>query len=75
MAIVYCKITYDTDENDSGIEVDCVWAKCPRCGHQEMAWGDGEDSVKRALVTLRENCRCRSNDFYKPEKERPRLRA
>lgn len=71
MGIVYCKITYDTDENDDGIEVDCVRACCPRCGHEEMAWGDSEASLRRALVTLKENCRCRSSDYYQPAPRRP----
>jgi len=65
MGIVYCEIVHGTDENDDGVEVDCVMAVCPRCGCEETAWGDSEASILRALVTLKENCDCESDDFYK----------
>ncbi len=61
---VFCSVSHSSAANENGILVPCVEATCPRCGRSEQAWGDHDASVKRALITLKQTCACRSSDFY-----------
>ena len=55
----FCTIEYASEENDDGIEVDCVYVTCTRSGDEVgPIWGHSEASVKRALATLSEECSC-----------------
>lgn len=56
MSRVGCKIEETSVENESGRLVDGVCVTCGQCGDTAEAFGTGERSVKRALMTLRENC-------------------
>ena len=48
-----------SEENDNGIEVDCIYATCDKSLDQVgPIWGTGEASIKRALATLTEECSC-----------------
>ena len=51
-------------EGDNGREVDGVEAKCSQCGHIAESFGDGEDSRRRCLVVMREECPLKQNNFY-----------
>ena len=64
--MVYIKayVSYETKENEDGIEVDCVLITCSRCGHQVQIWGDNAKSIKRACATLNEQCPHQENNFY-----------
>lgn len=67
MSISYADIEYGTEENEMGYETPCVYARCHEseycCG---PIWGDGPESVKRALATLTEECECGAT-FHKEE--------
>jgi hypothetical protein len=48
-------------------EIEGVTATCLRCGHQTEAFGTSDASVKRCLVTLREECPNDEQNFYVEE--------
>lgn len=58
-------ISFDLQENDNGIELDCVFATCNTSERVVgPIWGDGQASVKRALATLTDECNCGA-DFHR----------
>lgn len=61
---VKCEIVETTLTGDNGRDVDGVVATCSRCEHQEESFGTGENSRKRCLVLLRENCPRDEKNFY-----------
>lgn len=64
--MVYIKayVSYETDENEDGIEIDCVLVTCSRCGHQVQILGTSNNSIKRACATLNEQCPESEDNFY-----------
>jgi hypothetical protein len=60
---VSCEIVEVTLDGDYS-EVESVEAICSRCDHSEQSYGTGDDSVRRCLVMLRENCPLGENNFY-----------
>jgi ribosomal protein S27E len=67
MPIVKCSIEYSSTENDNGYETDCIFAECTKCGHVTMSYGHSEESVKRCLALMNEECPKNENNFYKDE--------
>lgn len=61
---VKCEIEETDLENDCGGVTPGVRAICGRCGHEAEAYGQGEGSVKRCLVTLRDECPKDEANFY-----------
>jgi hypothetical protein len=61
---VTCSINYTELENDEGREVDGVVAECGRCSHETQSFGTGENSVRRCLVLMREECPNGESNFY-----------
>lgn len=61
------RIPCDIDEveldGDYG-PIDGVQAACLRCGHVTESFGTSDDSRKRCLVLMREECPRRENHFY-----------
>jgi len=57
-------IDFDIRENDSGVDVDCVFARChtSECVVGPI-WGHGQASIRRALATLTDECDCGA-DFH-----------
>lgn len=47
--------------------VRSICVTCSRCGHEAQAYGTSQRSVRRALVTLREECPQGENNFYVDE--------
>ena len=64
MKRVLCEVEYTTLVGDYSDEVEGVTATCPRCGHETEAYGSGENSIKRCLMALREECPRRERNFY-----------
>jgi hypothetical protein len=67
MARVRCTVREVTVENDDGHEVDGVEVTCSRCDHATQSYGTGENSVRRCLVLLREECPEGEENFYVSE--------
>lgn len=67
MGKIYCEIQEETLENDDGFEVEGVRAICSKCGHETESFGTEENSIKRCLVLLREECPEKENNFYVQE--------
>lgn len=44
--------------------IPSVSATCTRCGHTTESYGTSEDSVKRCLALMREECPRKENNFY-----------
>ena len=61
---VRCEIEFGVEENEDGYEIPCTYARCTRCGHETMSYGDGDASVRRCLVLMREECPESENNFY-----------
>jgi hypothetical protein len=51
-------------ENDSGRMIPGVIARCSECDHETESYGTGENSRKRCLVLMREECPCGDDNFY-----------
>ena len=51
-------------ENDRGDDVPGLCVQCQRCCHEVEVFGTSEASVKRACVTLREECPEGEENFY-----------
>jgi hypothetical protein len=53
------EIQYTEEENEDGRTQQCVYAVCSESGDiVGPVWGQGENSVKRALAMLSEECSC-----------------
>jgi hypothetical protein len=63
VARVTCQIGYGSEENDSGIDVECTYATCPMCGNQTMSFGIHDASIKRCLALMNESCPGGHNNF------------
>lgn len=61
---VSCEITETELENDEGRTVDGVCATCSRCGHETESFGTGDNSRRRCLVLMREQCPEDQSNFY-----------
>ena len=64
MAKIKCEIIEDSEPNDYGTETPCIRAICSRCGHETMSYGDSEESIRRCLALMREECPLDENNFY-----------
>lgn len=63
------EVWYDEEENDDGHSIACTRAKCSRCGHETLSFGDGEASKLRCLVLLREECPEEEQNFYVSDRD------
>jgi hypothetical protein len=61
---VPCEVEDTLLEGDYSSEVEGVEATCSRCGHVTEAFGTGDASIRRCLVTLREECPNGEQNFY-----------
>lgn len=64
MAKVECEVDEVDLENDNGRKQPGVCVTCGRCGHTSKAFGTGDNSIKRALMMLREECPEDERNFY-----------
>ena len=67
---VQCEVEHTTLEGDytnrdgEAVQVPSVSATCGRCGHDTEAYGTGENSVKRCLMAMREECPRHEDNYY-----------
>ena len=61
---VRCTIEEIELEGDYGPSIPSVEATCSRCDHTVEAYGTGIASIRRCLVTMREECPYHENNFY-----------
>lgn len=61
---VECEVEETELERNNGRTLDGVRATCGRCGHETESFGTGENSVKRCLVLMREQCPNNETNFY-----------
>lgn len=47
-----------TQTNDKDQEVDCVRVRCTESGQSRWSWGNGNNSINRALAMLTARCNC-----------------
>ena len=71
MARVLCRVDRRQLQNENYREVDGVIVTCGKCNHEEQAFGSSERSVKRCLVSLRENCPLGEENYYDEEPLHP----
>lgn len=64
MTRISCSLSHTTTYNEKGIAVDSVAVECSRCGKTATAYGESEASIKRCLVTLRQDCPRNENNYY-----------
>ena len=62
----YCEISFVDMKNDRGRDVPGVTATCVDCGAETHSFGDGEGSIKRCMVLMRDVCKCpeASDSFF-----------
>lgn len=70
---VACKIEECNIQGDDEPTIDPdrpgVCAICSRCGDEALAYGTGEKSIRRALMSLREECSRGEDNFYVAEED------
>lgn len=59
MRQVHCTAELVQKQNDEGIWVDAVMARCPFCKRASSDFGTGQESLERSCLLLRDACRCR----------------
>lgn len=64
MARVNCDVSFEDIQNESGRQVPGVVVTCGRCGHHVQSFGQGEGSIKRCMVLLKEECPNSERNFY-----------
>ena len=73
MAEVECTLTEIELAGDGGVTVPSVCLTCTACLHQVEIFGRRGRSVRRALVTMKEECPRRGNlresNFYVADRE------
>lgn len=67
MAIVYCSIEETSLTNENGYDVDGVVATCSKCGNTTESFGVSDESIRRCLAMMREECLRGEKNFYKAE--------
>jgi hypothetical protein len=66
---VRAEIDEITQENEEGQLIDSVSATCSRCEHETVSYGTSDESIKRCLALLREECPEGENNFYVSNRE------
>lgn len=69
---IECTVEFCTVENARGNDQPAVRVKCPRCDHTTESFGQGENSVRRCLALMREECPMGEDNFYTVEEDSPR---
>ncbi len=64
---VPCEVELTELENDRGFLVDGVIVTCSRCEKIAQSFGQGEGSIKRCFVLLKEACD--EDNFYYNEED------
>jgi len=59
---VTCEIELDGDHGT----VPGIRATCTRCGNETESFGTGENSIRRCLALMWEECPAEENNYYAP---------
>ena len=62
-----CRIEYGEEEGDSGQPVATTTATCTGCGAETFSYGDGDASVRRCLMLMKDECCCIGEYWFVPE--------
>jgi hypothetical protein len=66
---VKCEVEEIDLDGDYGGQIESVMATCSRCGHSTESYGTSEESIKRCLVLLRQECPNEESNFYVADNE------
>jgi hypothetical protein len=71
---VLCEIDYISRRGDHGQSIPSVCATCTRCQNEVKSYGDGQASIDRCLVVMREECPNGEKNYYveDPEELKPK---
>ena len=61
--VISCQIDEITLEGDY-TEIDSVQATCSQCHHTTESYGTSQDSIKRYLALMREECPQKELNYY-----------
>jgi hypothetical protein len=61
---VECEVEEIDLEDENGRPVPSVCIKCSRCDHEATAYGRGERSIRKAAMSLRDDCPNDEDNFY-----------
>lgn len=61
---VSCRIEEEERDNSKGRSVKGICATCTLCDHKTFSFGTGENSIKRCLATMREECPEGEKHYY-----------
>ncbi len=64
---VECQVDECIEEETQGVrhwDQPSVRVTCSRCGHETMSYGTDDNSVKRCLALMREECPFLESNFY-----------
>jgi len=67
MAQIECEVYYFDKENDRGGTTPSVKITCGKCMWEVEVFGQGPDSIKRGLATMREECPEGKKNWYVEE--------
>lgn len=65
---IECSVDEIELEGDYGT-VDSVQVTCSRCQHETESFGTSEESIRRCLAFLREECPYKENNYYVTSEE------
>lgn len=67
-------VLFTSEKNENGRKQKCVYAQChySGVGHGPI-WGHGDNSVKKVLAELTQNCDCPARFHHKREQQGMRL--
>lgn len=64
MATVPCSVEETDVETDSGYVIEGIRATCSKCGHETESGGTSDESVRRCLALMRQECPLGEKNFY-----------
>jgi hypothetical protein len=64
---VYCEVEPIELENDQGHSVESVKVICSRCEYETESFGTTENSIKRCLALMNEQCPQGEDNYYVTE--------
>lgn len=67
MSQIECEVHFFDKENEHGKTTPAVRITCGKCLHEVEVFGQGPDSIKRGLATMREECPQGKKNWYVEE--------
>jgi hypothetical protein len=60
---IRCLVEETELEGDYG-PVPSVRLTCEKCGHETESFGTSENSIRRCLALMNDECECKEDNFY-----------